>query len=30
MVKMLAFGRFMKAEVECWTKVVQRGGIQPE
>ena len=24
------FGQFMKAEVERWTKVVQRGGIQPE
>jgi len=24
------FGAFMKAEVERWTKVVQRGGIQPE
>ena len=24
------FGQFMKAEVERWKKVVQRGGIQPE
>ena len=24
------FGQFMKAEVERWTKVVQRGGIKPE
>lgn len=25
-----AFGAFMKAEVERWTKVVERGGIKPE
>jgi len=24
------FGQFMKAEVERWTKVVERGGIKPE
>jgi tripartite-type tricarboxylate transporter receptor subunit TctC len=24
------FGQFMKAEVERWTNVVKRGGIQPE
>jgi hypothetical protein len=24
------FGKFMKAEVERWTAVVQRGGIKPE
>jgi tripartite-type tricarboxylate transporter receptor subunit TctC len=24
------FGKFMQAEVERWTRVVQKGGIQPE
>jgi tripartite-type tricarboxylate transporter receptor subunit TctC len=24
------FGNFMKAEVERWTRVVQKGGIKPE
>ena len=24
------FGRFMKSEVDRWTRVVQRGGIQPD
>ena len=24
------FGKFMKEEVERWTRVVQKGGIQPE
>ena len=24
------FGKFMQAEVERWTGVVQRGGIKPE
>ena len=24
------FGRFMKEEVDRWTKVVERGGIKPE
>ena len=24
------FGAFMKAEVERWTRVVERGGIKPE
>ena len=24
------FGAFMKAEVDRWTKVVERGGIKPE
>jgi tripartite-type tricarboxylate transporter receptor subunit TctC len=24
------FGKFMQEEVERWTKVVQRGGIQPD
>jgi tripartite-type tricarboxylate transporter receptor subunit TctC len=24
------FGRFMKEEVDRWTKVVQRGGITPD
>ena len=24
------FGEFMKAEVERWTKAVERGGIKPE
>ena len=25
-----AFGQFMKAEVDCWMRVVERGGIKPE
>jgi tripartite-type tricarboxylate transporter receptor subunit TctC len=24
------FGAFMKAEVDRWTKVVERGGIKPD
>jgi len=24
------FGRFMKAEVDRWTRVVERGGIKPD
>ena len=24
------FGQFMKAEVDRWTQVVQRGGIKPD
>jgi len=24
------FGQFMKAEVDRWTRVVERGGIKPE
>ena len=24
------FGKFMREELERWTRVVQRGGIQPE
>ena len=24
------FGKFMQAEVERWTRVVQKGGIQPD